>query len=206
MKNISYDEFRILTLVLLCSLFYSCIKNADNNESPYPPINPAEEKTDSTTVIIDSLFKTPIEYMYGEWMAQYTGYDTRQAKTSLIRRVVVFSPDGSYDFHVQGIMDITDTINFFKDFEHEHGTYSFDTNEQIMSYTIEYDSLLNFASDELEFNSGKMQPGVGLITEYKERIWFSKENEGKRDWIRKDDNLVSPDDHSANIIYIMKRK
>ena len=197
----------IFILGFSCILAASCIKDADDENQPKPPsIDTIPTKTDSTLVVIDSVFKASAEYIQGEWMAQYAGFDLKQMKTSAIRRLVSFSPDGYYDSHVQGIVDIEDTITTYKEFEHEHGRYSFDVSRQVMRYTIEYDSLLNFGSDQLEYSPGKMRPGVGLIKEYDEEIWFSKEKEGKRDWIRRDENLVSTDNHSANIIYIMKNQ
>ena len=184
----------------------SCIKDAGDEDQPNPPATDTIPDNDSTLVVIDSVFKASAEYMQGEWMAQYVGFDPRQMKTSAIRRLVLFSPEGYYDSHVQGIVNIEDTITTYKEFEHEHGIYSFDASRQLMKYTIEYDSLLNFGSDQLEYSHGKMRPGVGIVKEYDEEIWFSKEKDGKRDWVRKDDNLVSIDNHSANIIYIMKNQ
>jgi len=194
----------VFILAFSCILATSCIKDADDEGQPKPPAIDTIPDTDSTLVVVDSVFKPSAEYMHGEWMAQYVGFDLRQMKTSSIRRLVFFSPDGYYDSHVQGIVDIEDSITAYKEFEHEHGMYSFDASRQLMKYTVEYDSLLNFGSDQLEYNPGKMRLGVGLVKEYYEEIWFSKEKDGKRDWVRKDDNLVSADNHSANIIYIMK--
>lgn len=189
--------------ILLPASNSSCIKYADDDELT-PPSDTIPSTTDTTTVIVDSLFQADVSYIMGEWMAQYSGFDPMQMKTSSIRRLVAFLPDGSYDSHVQGIVDIEDTVTVYKEFEHEHGTYSFDASRQLMKYTVEYDSLLNFGSDQLEYSPGKMRPGIGIIKEYDERLWFSQEKEGKRDWVRKDDNLVSADDHTENIIYVMK--
>lgn len=210
MKTIIFFTRQLLPCVFVvafsCIMATSCIKDADNEGQSKPPATDTIPDTDSTLVVVDSVFKASAKYMQGEWMAQYVGFDLRQMKTSAIRRLVFFSPDGDYDSHVQGIVDIEDTITTYKEFEHEHGMYSFDESRQLMKYTIEYDSLLNFLSDQLEYSPGKIYPGVGLVREYDEEIWFSKEKDGKRDWVRKDDNLVSTDDHSANIIYIMKNQ
>lgn len=207
-KCSSSTQYPILILiVIMLSYTASCIKDSDETELPIPSGNDSVlTNTDSTQVVIDSVFKASSEYMYGEWMAQYTGVDLKQMKICAIRRIVLITPEGVYDSHVQGIADIADTITAYKEFEHEHGTCSFDVARQIMKYTIEYDSLINFENDLLEFCPGKMLPEVGLVKEYDEEIWFSKEKEGKRDWIRKDENLVSTDNHSANIIYFMKNQ
>lgn len=200
----------ILILGLSCIFATSCINDADDNEQPTPP----EETlvvTDSTTVRIDSAFVVSAEYMKGEWMAQYVGYDPQQSKASgsdvvtSIRRLVFFSPDGFYESHVQGIVNIEDTVTLYKEFEHEYGTYSFDAERQMMTYTVEYDSLLNFGTDKMEYHNGKVK-GPVTIPLYVERMWFSVEKDGLRDWIREDDNLMSVKEHTARLIYSMKRQ
>lgn len=209
MKTTDLTKVMLLMCTLMlsfsCLFTTSCIKDADDDEQPTPPENDTII-TDTTKVVVDSVFKASVEYLHGEWMGQYVGYDKKQEATSAIRRLVFFSPDGFYDSHVQGIVNIEDTITTYKEFEHEHGSYTFDPDKQLVTYTIEYDSLLNFRSDQLEYSPGKMEPGVGLVKEYNERIWFSREKENKRDWIRTDENLMTPDDHAANVIYIMKQQ
>lgn len=196
----------ILLCVLFSSLTESCIKDADDEE----PGHPSKEDTviinvDSTQVVADSTFKATLSYLTKEWMSEYVGYDPMQNANSAIRRLVYFSPDGTYDSHVQGVNGLQqDSLVSYKEFEHEHGLYSFDMDKQIMTYQVEYDSLLNFFTDKLEYNAGKVIQGVGVQTEYIEAIRFSFEKDGKRDWIRIDDNLRSIDDHSAKLIYIMK--
>lgn len=200
----------IFVLAFSCIMATSCIKDADDDEQPAPPDNniPAVT-TDSATVVIDSIFHVTTDYMRGEWMSQYEGYDRQQSASlgkdivSRIQRLVYFSEEGIYDSHVQGITDVSDTITRFKEFEHEHGTFTFDVERQMMVYNVEYDSLLNFGTNILEYHPGKMQ-GPSILKQYQERIWFSKEKDGKRDWIRTDDNLMAPDDHSARLIYSMK--
>ena len=209
MKQISqiYTLQRVSLCTFLIFSILSCIKDANSNDLAQPPEKDTTiVATDSTAVRIDSTFKATKEYLIGEWMAPYTGYDPLQRKTSSIRRLVFFSTDGSYDSHVQGIVDVEDTITTYKEFEHEHGTYSFDEQTQLMKYSIEYDSLLNFATDQLEFYPGKMRPGMNILTEHNEKLWFSHEEEGRRDWVRTDENLVASDSLAVNVIYIMKRE
>mgnify|MGYP007069876410 FL=1 len=211
-KNISLTV--LFTNILLCLFLsvntVSCIKDADDEEQPTPPED-TPVATDSTAVQIDSTFVAKAEYMVGEWMAQYAGYDPQQSMASgsdvvsSIRRLVFFSPDGFYDSHVQGIVNTEDTITLYKEFEHEYGTFAFDEERQMMTYTVEYDSLLNFNTDQMEYHNGKLK-GPVTIPQYGERIWFSGENDGLRDWIREDDNLMSVEEHTARLIYSMKRQ
>ena len=216
MKNSKKISLRVafFTNMLLC-LFLSvnttsCIKDSDDNEQPTPPED-TPVATDPTAVQIDSAFVAKTEYMVGEWMAQYAGYDPQQSMASgsdvvsSIRRLVFFSPDGFYEGHVQGIVNTEDTVTLYKEFEHEYGTFAFDEERQMMTYTVEYDSLLNFNTDQMEYHNGKVK-GPVTIPQYGERIWFSGENDGLRDWIREDDNLMSVEEHTARLIYSMKRQ
>lgn len=201
----------LIILAISSIIAVSCIKDADDDEErPIPPED-TPVTTDSTAVQVDSVFTTSTEYMVGEWMAQYVGYDPQQSMASgcdvvsAIRRLVYFSSDGFYESHVQGIVNTEDTITLYKEFEHEYGTFAFDEERQMMTYTVEYDSLLNFNTDQMEYHNGKVK-GLVTIPQYGERIWFSGEKDGLRDWIREDDNLMSVEEHSARLIYSMKRK
>ncbi len=196
-----------LLLFVFSSVTTSCIKD-DEDEGNEPPVrNDTTLVTDSTKVVVDSTFKASQTYILGEWMSEYVGYDPMQNMNSSIRRLVYFSSDGFYDSHVQGVNGVQqDSTANYKEFEHEYGTYSFDEGKQIMTYHVEYDSLLNFFTDELEYNAGKVIQGVGVQKDYDESIWFSLEKDGKRDWIRVDNNLRSLEDHSGQLIYIMKNQ
>ena len=194
----------ILLYTFCCILTISCIKNDDD---PQPPGMEPVVEIDTTQVVRDSAFMATREYMLGEWMSEYVGFDPMQNANSAIRRLFHFCADGSYDSHIQGINNIqADSTVIYKEFEHEHGTFAFDAEKQLMTYTVEYDSLLNFFTDQLEFNAGKVQQGISPLKQYEETIYFSREQEGKRDWIRVDENLWAPDDHSARLVYIMKNQ
>lgn len=208
-----YLIFASVILQLACILFFSfntvaCIGSIDDDD-PAPPND--DNTVDSAEVRIDSAFKATADFMVGTWMAQYAGYDPQQSMASgsdvvsAIRRLVFLSPDGSYESHVQGIVNVEDTIEVYKEFEHEYGTYAFNVERQMMTYTVEYDSLLNFGTDQMEYHAGKVM-GLQTMPRYGERIWFSFEEEGKRDWIRIDGNLMSTEDHSAQLFYIMKNQ
>ncbi len=192
-----------------CCVISSCIKDSDDDDITQLPhiIYPTPVPGDSTDYVVDSTFATTKDFLTGNWMAQYTGFDPMQGANSAIRRHVSFSADGSYDSHVQGVNGIQqDSSVVYREFEHEHGTYSFDVDKQLMTYHVEYDSILNFFTDRLEYNAGKVVQGVGIMKEYDEEIRFSLEKEGKRDWIRIDDNLRQTANHSSKVIYIMRKQ
>ena len=210
MKKLSKVFSRLALVGIIPLMFLSCIKDSDDEEQPTPPED-IPVVTDTTVVLVDSAFIASAEYMVGEWMAQYVGYDLQQSMisgndvVSAIRRLVYFSPNGFYESHVQGIVNTEDTITIYKEFEHEYGVYSFDEERQMMTYTVEYDSLLNFSADRMEYHNGKVK-GTITIPQYGERIWFSGEKDGLRDWIREDDNLMSVEEHTARLVYSMKRQ
>ena len=198
-----------IVCIVFITFMPSCIKDADNEEQKPPEQTEPISDMDSTRVIVDSLFKATQAYMEGEWLSEYYGYDPMQDANSAIRRVVVFLPDGTYDSHVQGYNYIDgqqDSLVSYKEFEHEHGRYAFDEEKQSMTYDVEYDSLLNFFNDNLEYYAGKVVQGGGIQKKYDEPIFFSHEKDGKRDWVRIDNNLRSVEDHSARMIYIMKNQ
>lgn len=207
MKMYRSYRFQTRVMLLITSLIFtanSCIKNALDEETSPPEII-VPDSIDSTIVTIDSTFFATTSFMLKTWMGEYVGYDLMQGKMSAIRRQILFSPEGFYDNHVQGAnFTEEDSIIEYKEFEHEHGIFTFDSVRQVMTYTVEYDSLLNFATDQMIFYPGKMIQGTGLVQTYEENVHFSLIREGRRDWIRKDDNLVSLEDHSNQLIYIMK--
>ena len=188
----------VLVIIIASPICFSCTGSADDDTPSPPAPDTLSVATDSTAVLIDSLFMVAKENIEGEWMGQYIGYDERQGTTSAIRRMVYFAPEGFYDSHVQGIANIADTIVEYKEFEHEHGTYVFDAESQVMTFQVEYDSLLDFRNDVLVLNPMKAN--------WTERMWFSHMEEGRRDWIRTDESLTVPDDHTARVVYKMSQE
>lgn len=203
----------MLPLLVVATLAASaCIGSSDDDGQPSPPPTPA----DSASVVIDSTFFAPANYLVGEWMTQqggYQGYDPMQSDSkkkdvvSSIRRLVLFTTDGQYDSHVQGIVDVSDsTFTEYREFEHEHGTYVYDAVRHAMTYTVEYDSVLDFQADKLKYYPAKLFGERERKKQYDEVIWFSAERDGRRDWIRVDDNLMVVDNHEAHVVYIMKNQ
>ena len=201
----------IMAYAVMSMLTWSCIKNDDDEESPKPPQPDTTVVLDTTTVVADSTFQATRQYLIGTWQSEYMGFDTLQSASfdkkvvSRIRRFVCFSDDGSYDSHVQGIVDIDTTTNFME-LEHEHGSFNFNEATQLMTYRVEYDSVVNFLTEQLQFFPGKMRQGKGVFQQYEEAILFSMEKDGQREWIRLDDNLRALDNHNAQLVYTMKNR
>lgn len=211
-KKNNYTQFLcVLLAIFVVFIISSCIKDADEEQQKPPSETLSELSGDSIFVDIDSAFQASLHFLSGEWTTEYEGYDPQQSASSgkdvvsRIRRAVIFSDDGHYESHVQGIANVSDTITEFKEFEHEYGTYVFDVVRQSVRYVVEYDSLINFQDGNLTYHEGKVRGKVEL-KEYDEKMWFSKEQEGKRDWIRIDENLMSTANHDARLIYVMKNQ
>lgn len=199
MKNVGQNILLSCVVAFSMSLT-SCIKDADSETAP------SQASTEENgSIRVDSTFVALEARFIGEWYGEYQGYDPKQEKVSAIRRMVRFLPDGTYESHVQGILDKTEDIEDYKEFEHERGTFSFDEGKQMMVYTVEYDSLLNFETEKMEHHAGKLRMDIEL-PQYGERVYFSKEKEGKRDWVRTDDNLFVEENHDIQLIYVMKNQ
>lgn len=209
-KDGIYVLMLFISNIIICisgsSTMVSCIKDAEEEEIT-PPIKQDTSVVDTTVVLTDSTFRATSTFFYGEWFSEYIGYDPMQRTNSAIRRIVTFYSNGDYDSHVQGINNYNqDSIQEYKEFEHEHGSFSFDEVNQLMKFTVEYDSVLNFFTDKLEFHDGKVVQGGDMKKEYDENVKFSIEKDGKRDWIRIEDNLMFVDNPSIRLVYSMKNQ
>lgn len=181
----------------------SCISDADDEDPPERENDTIINDTDTTSIRIDSLFRCGKSFILREWMAEYTGYDSAQNVISSIRRFMRLSEGDVYECHVQGIVNTADTFGM-KELEHEAGKFVFDEDRQTLTYLVGYDSLINFETGKMEFHSMKMHQDGTMASTYQERLWFTKEHDGKRGWIRVDDNLYDINNHDERLIYQMK--
>ena len=188
--------------------FSSCIGDEDSDEhSAKDDSTTSQTTTDDTEIVVDSSFYAPNEYLTGEWIGEYVGYDAMQDTVSTIRRQVNFSDDGYYSSVVQGIIGYAEDEDAqFNCFEREQGHYTYDASSRTITYKVEYDSLINFRTNQMEYNPGKVIHGVGVLSEYSERVFFSPLRSEKRQWVRTDEQLKRNDNHSVPFIYLMNRR
>ncbi len=207
MKLITYKKNGFLMLLIASTIvafaLTGCISDADDEDTPARENDTIIIDTDTTSIRIDSLFRCGKSFIQREWMAEYAGFDSAQNVISSIRRFMRLSQGDIYECHVQGIVNTADTFGM-KELEHEAGTFVFDEERQTLTYLVDYDSLINFESGKMEFHPEKMWQDGTMDKTYNERVWFTNEHDGKRGWIRVDDNLYDLSNHDERLIYQMK--
>ncbi len=197
----------------------ACIGSIDEPELPEMLSEP-DNIVLPDTIPIDSAFIPSADYLMTTWMAEYSGYDPLQQDYFTIRRQMVLSPTGAYDCYVQGIptsqMPATTatvpeasapaTQQVLMNFEHEHGTYTYDSTRCRLTYRVEYDSLVNFATGQMERFNYRLGEGQAMQTRYNEHVWMTEEYQGKRQWVRGDNTLRSSDNHDLPLSYRMNKQ
>lgn len=142
MKTRFYHWYNYLLSTLLYLLGFGmmgCTEQGDEY-GPAPEYGPPP----MTKLEIDDNFKATLSYLQGEWAAEYEGWDEVQERKVTIRRTLLLAPDSNYQNHIEGKMPIgADKQKFFL-FESEGGTYTYDSLRGIVTYTCQYDSVLNF--------------------------------------------------------------
>lgn len=143
--------------------------------------------------VIDETFIPSLTDILGVWYGEYEGWDVLQQVTTKIKRELALYPDGTYTNNLQGAMG---TRTEFVDFEREAGTYSYDSQTQMVTYTPLTDSLINFRTHQLTSSTKDT---------YQEKAQFSYIIDGQRLWYLQDNNLVSADDKTTPVTYYLTR-
>lgn len=189
-----------LTIIFCLS---SCIPRATDEELlELFPTAPVDTISD-VRKYIDSSFIAPLEMLHGTWTANYSGFDPQQDSLSNIRRQFVLSVDGNYDNYVQGIIGSSRTD--FTPFEHEHGTFRYDEQTGYISYKVEYDSIVDFHTGKYQYFPFKMSATIMGVREYSEKVWFTVAANGRRAWVRQDENLRNIQEIFAPCFYPLNK-
>ena len=143
--------------------------------------------------VIDEAFTPTLTELLGVWNGEYEGWDVLQQVTTKIKRELTLYPNGTYTNNLQGAMG---TRTEFVDFEREAGTYSYDSQTQMVTYTALTDSLINFRTHQLTSSTKDA---------YQEKAQFSFVIDGQRRWYLQDDDLVSADDKTTPVTYYLTR-
>ena len=151
----------------------------------------------------DPSFFPEVAYLHATWLGEYEGWDVHQRTITKIKRLLTLRSDGTYTNLIQGVLVATGKTDYI-DFEHEHGNYTYTENARVVTYTVESDSLLDFASQQFVGYTKKHYIDHET-TVYTEQPLFTKEKERRRKWITRDDNLVSADDKKSPIVYAMDK-
>lgn len=151
------------------------------------------ESEGNDSPVIDGTFIPSLTDILGVWNGEYEGWDVLQQVTTRIKRELTLYPNGTYTNYLQGAMG---TRTEFVDFEREAGTYSYDSQTQMVTYTPLTDSLINFRTHQL----------IGSTKDaYQEKAQFSHIIDGQRRWVMQDNGLVSEEDKVTPVQYLMEK-
>lgn len=188
--------------VLPCVFLSSCggdddeeiKKNVEREEEP--KMNDLE--VEST---IDASYSASLSEIQQSWAGEYEGWDSNQKKNTKIRRLLVLEPNNQYVNIIQGVL-IESGKSDYVDFEHERGSYSYNTRTNTITYTVSSDSVLDYSKQKMDGYRGKKYYDR-TEGNYTEKVQFSTIKDGKRKWITRDTYLQSLTDKSINIAFAM---
>ena len=179
--------------VLPCAMFTGCGSDdsgSDEKKSVEPDGNTEEKIINAKVDIpVDANFKADASYIQKTWSGEYQGWDAVQKKNTTIRRKLVLNPNGTYTNIIAGKLLATDKNQFFK-FEAEGGTYTYNSSTGVVTYKVDYDSILTY-KDQSYTRYSKKHYYAEEKANYTEKAEFSEMKEGKRVWITKDTYLQS---------------
>ena len=188
--------------VLPCAFLSSCggdddeeiKKNVEREEEP--KMNDLE--VEST---IDASYSASLSEIQQSWAGEYEGWDSNQKKNTKIRRLLVLEPNNQYVNIIQGVL-IESGKSDYVDFEHERGSYSYNTRTNTITYTVSSDSVIDYSKQKMDGYRGKKYYDR-TEGNYTEKVQFSTIKDGKRKWITRDTYLQSLTDKSINIAFAM---
>ena len=187
--------------VLPCAMFTAC---GDDDDEKEPIDGPSQEtkiiKSDFDGKIDDS-FVPSMSDIQKTWAGEYQGWDAVQKKNTTIRRQLTLNPNGTYTNIIAGKLIESGKNDFFK-FESEGGRYTYNQSDGTVSYTCEYDSVLNYR-DQSYTRYSKKHYYDHESANYTEKTDFSEMKEGKRVWITKDMYLQSLTAEVLDLIFAM---
>lgn len=191
--------FFILSVVV--PVLYSCIGSDDSMENVPGKVS----KEDTLKNEVDSVYMASKDYLIGEWLGEYSGFDARQDTMCRIKRRIAFSENNEYECIVLGVLGLSEEDGEYALFEREAGFFNYDEGTGVMTYYVGYDSVINYLTQRLDSFPGKKIEGKGIFETYQERIYFSESKDGLRRWIRIDENLFSEEESLVQLIYSMNK-
>lgn len=191
MKYFSYVVALVLGSFMLCAC-------PDPDTDPIPDPDPIRDFN------IDESHIPSSETLQTTWFGEYSGWDAVQEKDTKIGRTLVLNPNGTYTNVIQGSLDGKELINF----ESEKGTYTYNGSTGIITYTVQYDSLLNYQTQKMIGYAKKHYYSAdGNNTDdkknYTEKTTFTKPTNGKRQWVVKDTYLQQLTAETLELFFLM---
>lgn len=188
-------------LVLPCAVFTACGDDDDddkvNVEKPETPIL----TNTSVEQYIDNSYTPTTSDLQNVWEGNYEGWDEKQQKNTKIKRMLTLSPNGNYENVIEGILVESGKDKYTK-FEHEKGTYSYNSSTKTITYTVTVDSLLDYGKQKMDAYKGKKFLDH-TDARYTEAANFSQKKDNQRSWITRDTYLQSLTTKQVDISFAM---
>ena len=188
-------------LVLPCAVFTACGDDDDddkiNVEKPETPIL----TNTSVEQYIDNSYTPTTSDLQNVWEGNYEGWDEKQQKNTKIKRMLTLSPNGNYENVIEGILVESGKDKYTK-FEHEKGTYSYNSSTKTITYTVTVDSLLDYGKQKMDAYKGKKFLDH-TDARYTEGANFSQKKDNQRSWITRDTYLQSLTTKQVDISFAM---
>lgn len=196
-------QFYYLSLQLLFvgALFFSCSDEDSSSE--------AQDNTDEETVFqVDKNYIPSTSTLQKTWYGQYNGWDDVQKKNTTIGRTLVINPNGTYTNTIHGRLDSSQDLIVF---ETEKGTYSYNSSDGILTYTVQYDSLINYQTLQKtgyvkkHYYSANGNNSADKAI-YTEKAQFTVIKDGSRQWVAKDTYLQQLTAETLELYFLMENK
>ena len=190
--------------VLPCAMLTAC--GGDDDDTPGGKVdidNPEKPILTNTDVeqYIDNSYSPSQSDIQKVWVGDYEGWDANQEKNTKIKRLLTLNANGTYINVIQGIL-VESGKNDYLDFEHERGTYTYNSSSKTITYNVRTDSILNYGTQQMEGYTQKKYYDHSEGS-YSEKVNFSKERDSQRSWISHDMYLQSLTDKTINIAFPM---
>lgn len=192
----------VAAFVLPCAMLSSC--GGDDDEEFKTDVEREKEPIMSDLQVestIDASYSASLSEIQQSWAGEYEGWDSNQKKNTKIRRLLILEPNNQYVNIIQGVL-IESGKTDYVDFEHERGSYSYNTRTNTITYTVASDSVLDYSKQKMDGYTGKKYYDR-TEGNYTEKVQFSTIQNGKRKWITRDTYLQSLTDKSINIAFAM---
>ena len=159
------------------------------------------ETEPDTEYAIDANYIPSLSEILGTWSGEYEGWDKNQKTTTKIKRELNLYSNGTYHNYLQGTIG---SRTEYVDFERETGTFNYDKQSQLITYTVQTDSLLDFRTHEMMGFTKKGGYGYD-VSSYTEKVQFSYPINNLRRWIMQDDNIVIETDKTKPVVYAAEK-
>lgn len=199
MKKISF-----FVCLLMGGLCVSCGGGDDPGE-----VTPTEPTPIENTFKVDLEFKPSASYIQNTWAGEYEGYDAAQEKNTKIKRKLVLNPNKTYVNTIEGIL-VSSGKNEYTAFEKEEGTYNYDSSTGIVTYTVRYDSLIDYKTQHyIGYKKKHYYSADGMNANdkaiYTEKAMFTKigDDGTNRKWVTEDTYLQQLTDKELDLYFTM---